>query len=77
MPWNEVLQWVWNIGGPAVILGVIVYLFYTDRIVTGTAHKAVIAEKDQRIAELWDMVKPALSVAEKALSKSENESRRR
>lgn len=78
-------DWAWAIGGPFIVICLFGALFYYGKIVLRSEYDRMAAEKDlrikekdDRITELWDMVKTGLIVTERVLEEKEkSESRRR
>lgn len=82
MPNEQILQWIWNIGGPFIPICAIVWAFYTNRIYTRKSVEDIVAAKDKTISEqneklqeYWEMFKTGIIVAERALDKREAEDR--
>ena len=79
---EQVLQWVWNIGGPFIPVVFFLYLFYTNKIYTKKAYDDMVLEKnktiedkDIKLAEYWEMFKSGIIVAEKALDEAKESKR--
>lgn len=65
-------------GGSTAVFLVIIWAFYTDRIVTRQTHQRVLDERDEYKAEWADALKlagRAANVADKALKVEEHDSR--
>ena len=84
MPSEALWNWAWTIGGPFFAVCVALYLFYTNRIYTKKAYDDMVESKNKDIEEIkkqhhevWGIVKKNLIITEKALTKAEDEVRRR